>query len=155
MIEFGLYTMTDEYMHDYYPARYPQDKAFKRPFFLVIDDTSVNGLIWLVPLSSKTDKYSPILAKYENAGKIIHLYGSSDSVILTQNVVPALPRHIDEEFQVRQIHYVMHSDLIKKEIQKKVSAVRVLIKRGLIPDHEAIKLLEQRLLDEIKTDKFI
>jgi len=150
MITFGLYVMTNDYMQNFYPMSYPQDKAFKRPFFLVINDSLINGLIWLVPLSSQINKYKPILSKYPNAGEIVNLYGKSISVVLTQNIVPALPEHIDREYTVNGVPYVLRDAKLEKSILSKASSVRYLLENGKIQQHKEIMALKDKLIEEMK-----
>jgi len=128
MTNFGLYVLNDIYLDTLYPDKYPQDKNDKRPFYLAIKDDSKEQVYWCIPLSSKTEKYAPIIKKIPNAGIIAHLYGEKDSAILTQNIVPVPVHYIEREFMLNDIHFVIKDSNLINEIDKKARVIIALIK---------------------------
>lgn len=65
----GLYTVKDEYFARFDKNHLMLDnKEEKRPYYCGI--RAGNGLLWLIPLSSKIEKYSQLIERYEvNCGK--------------------------------------------------------------------------------------
>jgi carotenoid cleavage dioxygenase-like enzyme len=139
MTSFGLYVLTEEYMEKHYIAKYPQDKETgERPFFFAINEESSN-LYWVIPISSKVKKYKPVIEKFPNSGVIHELYGGKESVILTQNIVPAKIEHFEREFTVNTIHYILKDEKIKHEILTKAKTIIALIKHREIPFFKEVK----------------
>src|SRR5699024_12744811 len=57
------------------------NKAGNRPHYYCFEDTST-GIYWMIPLSSRIDKYRRIMEKKEKAGKpcdILHIVKLDDS----------------------------------------------------------------------------
>lgn len=141
MINYGLYVLSDVYMSTLYPFKYPQDKNVKRPFYLAIQDDDKEHVYWCIPLSSKIDKYKSIIKEKPNAGIIAYLYGDSDSVILTQNIVPVPIEYIEREFTLNNIHFVIKDSILIDEISKKAKKIIALIKYKEIKFFENCKKL--------------
>lgn len=139
MTSFGLYVLTQEYMEKFYIAKYPQDKETgERPFFFAIKE-DLSDLYWVIPISSKVKKYKPVIEKFPNSGIIHELYGGKESVILTQNIVPAKLEHFEREFTVNTIHYILKDEKIKHEILTKAKTIIALIKHREIPFFKEVK----------------
>lgn len=139
MTPFGLYVLTQEYMDKYYIAKYPQDKETgERPFFFAFKE-ELNDIYWVIPISSKVKKYKPIIEKYPKSGVIYELYGSKESVILIQNIVPAKLEHFEREFTVNSIHYVLKDETIKREVVTRAKSIIALIKHRDISFFKEVK----------------
>jgi len=145
MTSFGLYVLTQEYMDKHYIAKYPQDKETgERPFFFAFKEDS-SDMYWVIPISSKVEKYKPVIAKFSNAGYIHELYGGKESVILTQNVVPAKNEHFEREFTVNSIHYILKDENVKHEIMTRAKSIIAIIKHRDIPFFKEVKDLYNTL----------
>lgn len=132
-------------MDIYYLSRYPKDKETgERPFFFALKDDD-HELLWLIPISSKVEKYEAILNKHPHSGYICYLYGHKQSVVLTQNIIPAKIEHIERAFTVNSIHYILKNEKTKKEILKRAKAIISIIKYKDIPFFKDVKNLYQHL----------
>jgi hypothetical protein len=65
------------------------------PTYFCLKDKNI-GLLWVIPMSSRVDKYQPIMEKnitrYGECLKIvIGEYGSFKAVFLLQNIFPSCP----------------------------------------------------------------
>ena len=148
MTEFGLYVLTKEYMEKHYIAKYPQDRETgARPFFFALKDQD-SELFWFIPISSKIDKYQPIIQKYPNAGIVCELYGGKQSAILVQNIIPAKIEHIEREFTVNSIHYILKDTNKINTIKRKAKNVLAIIKHKDVKMFKEVKELYWKLLSK-------
>lgn len=71
-----------------------------RPHFLAIKDSQNSAIFWMIPVSSKFDKYQKIytqqVIKYKKCTKIVlGKYGERDAAYLIQNVFPIAADYFD------------------------------------------------------------
>ena len=75
MKKTGFYIIKDKFFEDMSDPYLKGNKAGNRPHYYCFEDTS-NGIYWMIPLSSRVDKYRRIMEKKEKAGKpcdILHI----------------------------------------------------------------------------------
>lgn len=112
---------------------------------------------WMIPLSSRIDKYSRIMEKKEKAGKpcdilhIVKLDDSRESAFLIQDMFPITEEYIEREYTIAGNHLMLTSEHTAREIEQKARKVMGMLKRGIKftptqPDVMAIleKLRERR-----------
>ena len=122
-----------------------------RPTYFTIKDKDI---LWFIPLSSKIDKYQPIIdekiKKYGNCKSImISEIANKKSVILLQNAFPTLEKYIDHPHTINGVH-VKVADNLKDEILENFNSLLALKKQGInlfFPDIDKIKEI---MLDELK-----
>ena len=79
------------------------NKEGNRPHYYCFED-SVSGLYWMIPLSSRIDKYKKIVENKKKAGKpcdIIHIVKLDDdreSAFLIQDMFPITDEYIEREY---------------------------------------------------------
>lgn len=59
----GLYIISDQYFLDFPNERYMDNKKESRPHYYAIRDN--DGIFWMIPLSSKVEKYRVKIEKTE------------------------------------------------------------------------------------------
>ena len=75
------------------------NKAGNRPHYYCFEDTAT-GIYWMIPLSSRIDKFRKIIEKKEQSGKpcdilhIVKLDDSRESVFLIQDMFPITEEYI-------------------------------------------------------------
>ena len=75
MKKTGFYIISDKFFEDMSEPYLKGNKAGNRPHYYCFEDAST-GIYWMIPLSSKIDKYKRIMEKREKEGKpcdIIHI----------------------------------------------------------------------------------
>jgi hypothetical protein len=123
-----------------------KDGGGYRPHFYCLEDDEVGGLYWVIPVSTKVDKFRPIMnkkvAKYGKCNTImIGLFGGKESAFLIQNMFPIIANYFDHVHTINNIPVRVHSDLAK-EIDRNAKDVLSLNKKGiriLFTDVEKIK----------------
>ena len=78
------------------------NKVGNRPHYYCLEDKSI-GIYWMIPLSSRIDKYRRIMKIKEKAGKpcdilhIVKLDDSRESAFLIQDMFPITEEYIERE----------------------------------------------------------
>ena len=93
MRKTGFYIVKDKFFEDMQDPYLKGNKAENRPHYYCFEDTNT-GIYWMIPLSSRIDKYKRIMEKKEKAGKscdilhIVKLDDSRESAFLIQDMFP-------------------------------------------------------------------
>ncbi|MCM1050210.1 MAG: hypothetical protein NC433_17505, partial [Clostridiales bacterium] len=89
-----------------------------RPHYLAIQDSGNPQIYWMIPVSSKFEKYQKIynnqIAKYKKCTKIVlGKCGGWDAAFLIQNAFPATADYFDHIHTSKGIPLVLHSSTAK------------------------------------------
>ena len=115
------------------------------------------GIYWVIPLSSRIDKYKRIMEKKEKAGKpcdilhVVKLDDSHESAFLIQDMFPVIDEYIEREYTIAGNHLMLTSEHTARTIEQKARKVMGMLKRGIKftptqPDVMGIlKKLQQRI----------
>lgn len=154
-----LYFLSNEYYQDFPDDKLMQNKdtidgvPYSRPCFFAFSDARIPEIYWIVPISSKYEKYKRIeqdkIKKYGRCNTI--RFGTvlgRNTAFLIQNMCPAtekyLTPYIDKNKQPIQI-----DGRVAADIEKNARSVLALAKRGakvIFPDVFTIfKGLKQQL----------
>lgn len=156
MKKTGFYIIKDKFFEDMPDPYLKGNKAGNRPHYYCLEDTST-GIYWMIPLSSRIDKYRRIMEKKEKNGKscdilhIVKLDDSRESAFLIQDMFPITEEYIEREYTIAGNHLMLTSEHTAREIEQKARKVMGMLKRGIKftptqPDVMAIleKLRERR-----------
>ena len=81
MKKTGFYIIKDQFFEEMSDPYLKGNKAGNRPHYYCFEDAST-GIYWMIPLSSRIDKYKSIMEKKAKAGKpcdIVHIVKLDDS----------------------------------------------------------------------------
>ena len=135
MKKTGFYIIKDsffEYVDDPYLKG---NKEGNRPHYYCFQDS--DGLYWMIPLSSRVEKYKKIMDKKLQAGKpcdIIHIVKLDDdreSAFLIQDMFPITEDYIEREYTIAGNHLMLTSEHSVRAIETKAKKVLGLLKRGI------------------------
>ncbi len=156
MKKTGFYIIKDKFFEDMSDPYLKGNKEGNRPHYYCFKDTSTR-IYWMIPLSSRIDKYRRIMEKKEKAGRpcdlihIVKLDDSRESVFLIQDMFPITEEYIEREYTIAGNHLMLTSEHAAREIERKARKVMGMLKRGIKfiptqPDVMAIlnKLKESR-----------
>jgi len=126
-----------------------------RPTYFCLKDEKT-GLLWVVPMSSRVDKYQAIIDKDMGChGKClkIHIgeYANKSNAFLFQNMFPILPKYISHIHTIQQ-NPVPVSQRLQKVLDRKFREVLRLHKRGAKVVFPNITRLEKLMMDELTAD---
>lgn len=121
-----------------------------RPTYFTIRD---NDILWFIPLSSKVQKYQPIIdkkiKKYGSCKSIlIGQIANRKSAILLQNAFPTLEKYIDHVHTINGAP-VRVADNLKNKILKNFNSMLAMKKVGINLFFADIDSLKQKMLNEL------
>ena len=112
------------------------NKEQNRPHYYCFED-SENGIYWMIPLSSRVDKYQRIIDKRLAAGKpcdtlyIVELDNNRKNVFLIQDIFPITADYVEREYTIAGNPMMLTSEHVAREIEKRARRVVGLLKRGI------------------------
>jgi len=136
MKKAGFYIIRDQFFTDMADPYLKGNKGENRPHYYCFEDTR-NGIYWMIPLSSRIEKYQKIIEKWESKGKscdILHiatLDNGKKSAFLLQDMFPMTDEYVEREYTVAGNHLMVTSEKTIRIIEKKARKVVGMLKRGV------------------------
>ena len=99
MKKTGFYIIKDKFFTDTPDPYLKGNKAGNRPHYYCFEDSDT-GIFWIIPLSSRIDKYKKIVENKEKARKpcdiihIVKLDDSRESAFLIQDMFPITEKYM-------------------------------------------------------------
>lgn len=156
MKKTGFYIIKDEFYSDMQDPYLKGNKEGNRPHYYCFEDSGT-GIYWMIPLSTKIEKYRKLLESKEKAGKpcdIVHIVKLDDdreSAFLIQDMFPVTEEYIEREYTIAGNHLMLTSEHVVKEIERKARKVLAMLKCGVkfIPTQpDVISILNKLLRKE-------
>ena len=136
MIEKGFYIVKDKFFKDMNDPYLKGNKEANRPHYYCFKDEGT-GLYWMIPLSSRIEKYKKIMSKKIASGKpcdilhIIKLDNDKESVFLIQDMFPITEEYIERKYTIGNNHLTVTSEHSALVIEKKAKKVMNMLKKGV------------------------
>lgn len=136
MKQSGFYIIKEQFFEDMQDPYLKGNKGENRPHYYCFKDTE-KDIYWMIPLSSRVDKYQRIIDNKKKNGKscdILHVVKLDDdkkSVFLIQDMFPITEKYMEREYTIAGNHLILTSEHVAKEIDKKARKVLALLKRGI------------------------
>lgn len=131
-----------------------------RPHYYAIKDAKNNGLYWMIPISSQTEKFERVIQKkIEKYGKcntiIIGKFAGKQNAFLIQNAFPIISKYFAHVHVIENKPVQIHKELAKK-LQTNLKDVLALRKRGINLFFADIDRIMELMIKEMeKQDKMI
>ncbi len=131
----GFYLIQDRFFEEMQDPYLKGNKKENRPHYYCFEDKE--GFYWMIPLSSRVDKYKKIMNKKMSANKpcdILHITKlgvGKESVFLIQDIFPITEEYIEREYTVAGIPFVMRNEKGIAIIERKAKNIIKLLKRGI------------------------
>ena len=132
----GFYIILDKFFEDMPDPYLKTNKEGNRPHYYCFEDESA-GIYWMIPLSSRIDKYRKIVERKEKTRKpcdIIHIVKLDDgreSAFLIQDMFPITEDYIEREYTIAGSHLMVTSEHTARDIDRKARKVLGMLKRGI------------------------
>ena len=136
MVERGFYIIKDKFFEDMDDPYLKGNKEGNRPHYYCFKEETT-GLFWMIPMSSRIDKYRKIINKKISKGKpcdilyIMKLDNNKESVFLIQDMFPITENYIEREYTIASNHLIVTSEHSAIEIEKKAKRVMNMLKKGI------------------------
>lgn len=165
MAQAQLYFLSDEYYQDF-----PDDKLMKnkdiingtlhnRPCFFAFEDSKIADIYWIVPISSRFEKFKRIeqnkIQKYGYCNTIrFGIVLGRNTAFLIQNMCPATSKYLTAYVDKNKCP-IRIDDRVAADVEKNARSVLAMAKRGakvIFPDVFKIYYeLEQQLRQDVIT----
>ena len=136
MKKAGFYIIKDKFFDDIDDPYLKRNKKGNRPHYYCFEDVCT-GIYWMIPLSSRIDKYKKIIDKKTNEGKtcdilhIVKLPNDRQTTFLIQDMFPITEEYIEREYRIAGNHMILVSEHVNKELERKARKVVELLKAGV------------------------
>ena len=138
MVINGFYILKDEFFNYVNDPFLKDNKDGNRPFYYCIEEeTDDKKLYWMIPLSSRVEKYRKIIETKESQRKptdglyICDLPSGRESVFLIQDMFPITDRFVEREYTLGGNHLLLVKEKDVSAILSKAKKVRNLIRKGI------------------------
>ncbi len=138
MVEHGFYIVKDSFFDFVGDPFLKNNKDGNRPFYYCVKDISHDKTFyWMIPLSSRVEKYKEIISNKISAHKpcdgiyICKLPNDKQSVFLIQDIFPITEDYIEREYTLGSNHLILPFYKDVREIEKKAKHVINLVKKGV------------------------
>ena len=164
MIEGHFYFLTEQYFEDFPDPGIMKNKEstngklHNRPCFYSFKDSST-GLYWMVPLSTKIEKYIKAYdAKIKRNGKCDNfVFGDvlgEPKVFLIQNMCPVTDVYIKNEYLVENFKKpVRIKRALETEIKRKALHLLALERKGIKIIFPDVLSIEKKLIENLQNDR--
>ena len=135
---FYVIDVIDErYFRDFPDPYLKGNKDGSRPHYYCFEDRNFKGIYWLIPMSSKVEKYKAILRKKikeKGTCDTIHICKideNTESVFLIQDMIPVTEEYIKRTYEMKGEHGFLKDEKNAAEIERKAKIVKVLVGKGI------------------------
>ena len=151
----GLYIVSDEFFRKYdRDSKLMLNKNERRPYYCGI--TIGNGVVWLVPLSTKVEKYKKMLdatEKKHGKDKCIFYHiakvKQEERAFLIGDAFPCAEKYIKKPFTISGTPYILRNKADVIAIRKRLSRFIALVRNGKLHPSADILRIEKALLEEL------
>ncbi len=159
IIQNAFYIIDDSFFIRFKNCGLKFNKDEHRPHYYCVKDKD-NGLYWVIPLSTRVNKYKEKIKKYEDENKrcdklhIIKLDDGRESVFLIQDIFPVTEKYIIRPYTINKNHLKLTSEAQIKIIHKKATKIIGMIKRNVkfFKTQPNSFFIQNELLEDIKNN---
>ena len=149
IIEYGLYSVKDEFFNTYRDSFLPDNKQENRPYYVAVRDS--DGILWMIPLSSKIAEYKAKIQKdVERRGSCIFYHtgiiAGIERVFLIGNMFPITEKYLKKPYTISGVHYVVRNKILNAEIHKRMAKYLALVSHGKLTPNVDIMQIRDDLL---------
>lgn len=156
MNKFGFYIIKDDYFTRFNDPNLKGNKNENRPHYYCFND-DIQGLYWLIPMSSRVDKYKGIIQSKQQNNKpcdILHvckLSNDKENVFLIQDMIPITDEYILRPYTFAGQQLILVKDEDRRIIERKAKRVLNLIQRGhkITPVQADVMKIRFELLEDV------
>lgn len=158
-----FYIIKDDYFSKYDPNKLMMNNnsGNGRPFYLSIKSNKNDEIFWMIPISSKVQKYEKIFDKKVKTNKSVDILHFCDvsgvrKAILIQNMIPVSAKYIERAYTVSNVPLQLDGKNAK-HIAKKANKIMNLHYRNIkfIPNCINCKEIEEKLIEEVESEKIV
>ena len=156
MHENTFYIIKDDFFKKFNDPYLKGNKTENRPHYFCFKDDA-EGLFWVIPMSSRVEKYKRIMEQKELQHKpcdIVHvckIVNGKESVFLIQDMFPITNEYILRPYTINNVELKLVRENDIKIIHQKAKRILNLIERGkqFLPCQVDTMKIKKELLSEL------
>lgn len=148
--EFGVYIVKDDFFSDFPRPCFLDNKGESRPHFFAVRDPT--GTAWLIPMSSKVDKYRALIEKAEakrGKGNCIYYHigviAGKERAFNIGDMFPVTESYIRHAFTISGIPYVVRDKTLSRALRSKAVRLIRLWELGKLMDRNGVLEIRESL----------
>ena len=156
MKEFGFYIIDDKFFTNFNDSYLKGNKKENRPHYCCIKDKTDDRLFWVIPLSSRVEKYRAIINKRIQNNKrcdILHIIkiANTENVFLIQDMFPITDKYIKREYTICGKPLVLINENDRTIIKDKSYRILNMIERKIrfLPTQVDALKIKNKLISEL------
>ena len=132
----GFYIIKENFFYEMKDSYLKGNKKESRPHYYCFEDADT-GVFWMIPLSSRIDKYRRIIEQKEKDGRVCNILhiakldNNKESAFLIQDMFPVTEKYIEREYKIAGNQLMLTSEYTAGIIDKKARKVLKLLKHGV------------------------
>lgn len=131
----GIYILKDSYYEKYdINNKMMDNKRETRPHYFAIE---LDDILWMIPMSSKVEKYREKINEAESKGKkclYYHIgkFAGKESAFLIGDMIPVTEQYILREYTVAKVPYVVKDSDLNRKLTSKAKRFLLLARQKKI-----------------------
>lgn len=154
----GFYIIKEQFFIDFPDPYLKGNKGEHRPHYFAFRDKNTQ-LIWMIPMSSRTEKFQKIIDKKTAIGRpcnTLHICKLDNGIMnafLLQDMFPITEEYISSEYTIAGNHLILTSDKEAKAVLSKAYRTINMLHRGIkfTPTQPDVLTIESVLLSKNNT----
>lgn len=153
-----FYIIDDQYFRDFPDPYLRGNHEENRPHYFAFKET--DQIFWMIPLSSRVDKYKRIIETRTAQGKpcdTLHILrvAGKEQVFLIQDMFPVTEKYLKREYTINGIPLKIVNEKEIKAIQKKANKIYHLIIHNVrfSPTQPNVLAIRNELMKQIVADE--
>ena len=145
-VDHGVYLVSDSFFQQFPSSTWMQNKSETRPHYYAVQDSS--GLYWMIPMSSKVDKYRRKIQAEEakhGVGNCVYyhlgnVYGR-DSAFVISGCFPVTEQYILRGYEMYGAPVIVQNRRLNQELRSRVVRfIRLLEQHKLRDDNHVLNI---------------
>lgn len=147
----GLYIIRDEYFAEFANDKFMFNKNENRPHYYAIKDKT--GILWMIPLSTKVEKYRRLIENTEKKHKkcvyyhTAPIYGKMRAFVIC-DMFPVTEEYILRPYKIGNSDYVVMNKNIKQAVYEKARSYLSMVESGALCSPLNILDIRRKLLEK-------
>lgn len=149
IVEHGLYLVKDEYFQRFPSKTWMWNKKEQRPHYYAV---KINDLLWMVPMSTKTEKYKEKITKEEEKhgkGNCVYYHtgviAGIERAFIISGMLPITSEYIAKTYDVDHRPYIVQDKRLKRQLRSKVMRYIRLLEQGKLKDQNNVLQIRKTL----------
>lgn len=142
IVEHGLYLIKDEFFQAFPSKTWMWNKKEQRPHYYAVN---IKGLLWMIPMSTKADKYKAKIQKVESKygpGNCVYYHlgviAGTVRAFIVSGAFPVTRDYVLKTYDVRNQPYIVQDTRLNRALRSKLVRYIRLLEQGKLRDQNGV-----------------